>query len=133
MNMPWEIVIASSDLEGRRALSNILEKQGLEPVATGSVRECKNILATKKVGLVFCDRMLADGDCNDLLRASRAAKLGARIVVTSRVDDWDEYLQAMKLGAFDVISAPCCPTDVEWMVIQALRAERSRPAENMAA
>jgi DNA-binding NtrC family response regulator len=40
--------------------------------------------------------------------------------------DWDEYLEAMRLGAFDVISAPCRPTDVEWVILQALRNEHAR-------
>lgn len=131
MNVPWDIVIASADVEGRRSLSNILEKQGIDPLATSSVRGCNDILATKNVGLIFCDRMLADGDCNDLLKVSRAKRLRTRIVVTSRTNDWDEYLRAMKLGAFDVIAAPCCPTDVAWMVIQAVRCERPQPTDTM--
>ena len=47
-------------------------------------------------------------------------------MVTSRESDWDEYLEAIRLGAFDVIASPCRPTDVEWMVIQARRDERVR-------
>jgi DNA-binding NtrC family response regulator len=46
--------------------------------------------------------------------------------VTSRGADWEEFKEAMRWGAFDVISAPCRPTDVEWMVIQARRDERHR-------
>jgi two-component system response regulator PilR (NtrC family) len=128
MNVPWQIVIASSDLESRRALSNILEKQGLDPLAASTVRECKEYLAKKDVRLLFCDRTLADGDYHDLLNASRAEKLQTRIVVTSNHADWDEYLEAMRLGAFDVIASPCRPTDVEWVILQALRFERTQPA-----
>jgi FixJ family two-component response regulator len=46
-------------------------------------------------------------------------------VVTSSTADWDEFLEAMRLGAPDVIARPCRATDVEWMVIQALRYERT--------
>jgi hypothetical protein len=41
-------------------------------------------------------------------------------------------LGAMREGAFDVIAAPCRPTDVEWMVIQAKRDARSRVVEQVA-
>ena len=125
MNLPWDVLIASSDLEGRRALSNILAKLGVDPLTTSSIRDCKEIMATDRVGLIFCDRLLADGNCYDLLNASRGGKIKARIVVTSSTADWDEFLEAMRLGAFDVIASPCRSTDVEWMIIQALRYERT--------
>ncbi len=125
MNIPWEILVASSDLEGRRALSNILVKLGVDPLTTSTVRECKEIMATERVGLIFCDRLLADGNCYDLLNASRGGRTKARIVVTSSTAEWDEFLEAMRLGAFDVIASPCRATDVEWMIIQALRYERT--------
>jgi two-component system response regulator PilR (NtrC family) len=125
MNLPWDVLVASSDLEGRRALSNILAKLGVDPLTTSSIRECTEIMATERVGLIFCDRLLADGNCYDLLNASRGGQVNARIVVTSSTADWDEFLEAMRLGAFDVIANPCRSTDVEWVIIQALRYERT--------
>jgi len=121
MYVPWQIVIASSDVEDRRAMCNILVKQGLEPIAASSVRECEEIVAQENVGLIFCARSLSDGDYRDLLAAARRGKWKNRIVIATRATNWDDYLEAMRLGAFDVISAACRPTDVEWMIIQALR------------
>jgi DNA-binding NtrC family response regulator len=126
MNVPWQIVIASADLEARRAMVNILAKQGLDPIVAASVAECQRSVAQENVGLTFCVRSLADGDYRDLLLAARAGKRRTRIVLTARITDWDEYLDAMRLGAFDVISAPCRPTDMEWMLLQALRDEHAR-------
>ncbi len=125
MNIPWDILVASSDLEGRRALSNILAKLGVDPLTSSTVRECKELIASERVGLIFCDRLLADGNCCDLLSASRSGRTKARVVVMSSTADWDEFLEAMRLGAFDVIASPCRATDVEWMTIQALRYERT--------
>jgi two-component system, NtrC family, response regulator PilR len=125
MNIPWDILVASSDLEGRRALSNILGNLGVDPLTSSTVRECKELMASERVGLIFCDRLLADGNCYDLLNASRIGRTKARVVVMSSTADWDEFLEAMRLGAFDVIASPCRATDVEWMIIQALRYERT--------
>jgi len=72
MNLPWDILIVSADLEGRRALSNILAKLGVDPLTTSTIRECKEIVATERVGLIFCDRLLADGNCYDLLNALKS-------------------------------------------------------------
>jgi DNA-binding NtrC family response regulator len=129
MNIPWQIVVASSDLEGRRSLTSILTRQGLDPISISSFAECRRVMEKESVGLVFCDRHLADGDYRDVLNASRSMTGKVRVVVTSKHADWDEYLEAMRLGAFDVIASPCRPTDVEWMVIQAKRDERNRSRE----
>lgn len=126
MNVPWQIVIASADLEERRAMCDILAKLGLEPIVAASVRECEEIMAQENVGLIFCARSLADGDYRGLLLAPRHEGRKTRFVIVNRVTDWDEYLEAMRLGAFDVISAPCRPTDVEWMIIQALREDHAQ-------
>ena len=126
MNVPWQIVIASSDVQDRRPMVNILMTQGLDPIVATSVAECRDSMAQENVGLIFCARSLADGDYRDLLLAARAGKRRTRIVLTARITDWGEYLEAMRLGAFDVISAPCRPTDMEWMILQALRDEHAR-------
>jgi DNA-binding NtrC family response regulator len=126
MNAPWQIVTASADVEDRRTMVNILAKQELDAIVASSVSECRQSMAHENVGLIFCARSLADGDYRDLLLAARASKRRTRIVLTARITDWNEYLEAMRLGAFDVISAPCRPTDVEWMILQALRDEHAR-------
>ena len=56
-----------------------------------------------------------------------------RVVLTSRLADWDEYLDAMRLGAFDVIPTPCRSADVESVLTQStrdLRGSVAIPATN---
>jgi len=125
MNIPWQILVASSDLESRRSLMQTLSRQGLDPIGVANLSECDDVFGKEKVGLIFCDRHLADGTYRDLLERIRARAERVRVVVTSRHPDWDEYLEAMRCGAFDVIASPCRPTDVEWMVIQAKRDDRN--------
>lgn len=122
----FEVVVVSSDVESRRHLSDILVGQGMDPICMSTLRECHESLAEKHVGLVFCDPHVADGSYQELLAAYRLTDRKPRVVVTSRGADWEEFKEAMRWGAFDVISAPCRPTDVEWMVIQARRDERHR-------
>lgn len=133
MNIPWQILVASSDLESRRSLMQTLTRQGLDPIGVANLAECGDMLGKEKVGLVFCDRHLADGTYRDLLERVRAGADKVRVVVTSQHPDWDEYLEAMRYGAFDVIASPCRPTDVEWMVIQAKRDDRNHTKELLTA
>lgn len=126
MTVPFDVVVVSSDIEDRRHLSDILVGQDIDPICISTLRECHEALAKNGVGLVFCDPHVADGTYLDLLAAYRLTDHKPRVVVTSRCADWEDFKEAMRWGAFDVISSPCRPTDVEWMVIQARRDERHR-------
>ena len=129
MDMQWQILVASSDLENRRALMQVLTRLGLDPISASNTAQARDTLQQGKVGLVFCDPHLADGNYRDILNIARTSQQKIRVVLTSKHADWDDYLEAMRLGAFDVIASPCRPTDVEWMVIQARRDDRTRAKE----
>jgi DNA-binding NtrC family response regulator len=126
MTAPWKIVIASSDSNQLSTLAEILKRQELESICTPTVSQCRDVLSKEHVGVVFCDRNLSDGDHKDVIKAARSIGSIARIVVTSRQADWDEFLEAMRVGAFDVIASPCRPKDVEWMIVQAKRDDQRR-------
>src|ERR1700732_2819088 len=106
-----QILVVSSELENRRALNNILRNEGYDTICASRVSECKEALQTQNVSLVFCDRRFSDGNYRD--------------VVTSRLADWDEYLDALHHGAFDLIASPCQPTDVLWAIVQARREDHN--------
>jgi DNA-binding NtrC family response regulator len=120
----FDTIVVSSDIERRRQLADILIRQGADPICVSSVRECQEALAQRQARLVFCDEHVADGSYKDLLAAYRLSDRKPRLVVTSQLADWELFKEAMRSGAFDVIAAPCRPTDVEWMLIQAQREER---------
>ena len=42
--------------------------------------------------------------------------------------EWEEYLEALKLGAADVIRSPLQAPDIELVLIQAMREERKNQA-----
>ena len=124
MESPSQILIVSSELENRRSLNDLLVKEGYETLCASRVSDCQPALESQKISLVFCDRRLSDGTYREVISATRAAKLKARVVVTSRLADWDEYLDALRHGAFDLIASPCQPTDVLWAIIQARREDQ---------
>jgi DNA-binding NtrC family response regulator len=121
-----QILIVSSELENRRALIAILHKEGYETICASRVSECREALQTQNVSLIFCDRRLSDGNYRDVVAAMRESRYHARVIVTSRLADWDEYLDALHHGAFDLIASPCQPTDVLWAIVQARREDQER-------
>jgi DNA-binding NtrC family response regulator len=126
MSSPFEILVVSTDMENRADLARILAAQGFEPICVSTLRECHVVFTEKRVGLVFCDPYVTDGDYEELLSAYRLKDPKPRVVVTSTYGNWEDFKKAMRLGAFDVISVPCRSTDVEWVIIQAKRDERNR-------
>ena len=128
-----KILILSSNQNRSANLSDILKKQEVDPIFAITVKQYRDILSKQALDLVFCDPQLPDGDYKDVINAARLAGSLARIVVTSRFASWPEFLEAMRSGAFDVISAPCRYKDVEWVMIQAARDDRKRAKQLMTA
>lgn len=126
MSSAWEILVLSSDLEARDVLIRILNQEGCDPICAHDVAEALPLLRQVATGLIFCDCQLQDGTYRDLLHALRSQKTKLPVVVTSRLADWDGYLEAMRLGAFDMIAIPYRPADVEWVLMQARREDRDR-------
>ena len=126
MDNPVQILVASSDIESRRALTTILKDEGYETLSASRLGDVKEALDSQNVGIVFCDRRLSDGNYRDVLGITRAQQRPVKVVVTSRLADWDEYLEALHHGAFDLIASPCRPTDVLWSLIQARREDHER-------
>ena len=125
MSIPWQVVVASSDLENRRSLAAVLLRLGIDPFCVSAVSHCREILEKEIVGLIFSDPTLSDGDYRDILETSHSIYGRPYLVLTCR-HTHTEYRQAVGIGVFDVISVPCRPTDVEWMVIQARRDDLKR-------
>lgn len=120
------ILVASADIESRRALSAILNKEGWETVCASRVSECSDVIAMRNITLVLCDRRLADGSYRDLLAALGSLNGQVRVIVMSRLADWAEYLEVLQHGGFELIPSPCRPTDVLWAITQVRREENER-------
>lgn len=128
MKSPSPILVASSEIESRRALKEILDREGYDTICVSRISECVDVLASHEVQLIFSEKNLTDGDYRELLHRAKSKKPGVGVVVTSHHADWDEYKQALQAGVFDLIASPCQPTDVLWMIIQAKRDEYQRAA-----
>ena len=124
MDIPLEVVVVSSNLEIRQDVAEMVFRLGIDPICVSSVSQCREIPRREDIGLVFCDRKMKDGNYRDVLWAFASTVLdrSPKVVMISDLDSPGEYEQARRDGLFDVISSPSKPTDIEWMVILAKRA-----------
>jgi DNA-binding NtrC family response regulator len=124
MDKPIPILVVSSEFKNRYALKEILSREGWKTISASTVGECEEVLANQKTDLVFCDRGLTDGSYRDILAIARSLGRNARLVVTSRLADWGEYLEALQDGAFDLIASPSQKADVVRVINQAQREDQ---------
>ena len=127
MNKPWETVVAVADIENRRALAAILASFGLDAMCVSTAGQCRELIDKGEVKLVFSGQFFPDGDYHTILRACQACHEQPSVVLaaprTSAIAD-----QAIALGAFDVVSIPYRPTDVEWTFLKLRRSRQAAAA-----
>jgi DNA-binding NtrC family response regulator len=132
MDKPIPILIVSSEFKNRHALREILNREGWKTICASTVGECEEVFANHNIDLVFCDRGLTDGTYRDIVALSRSRSRGVRLVVTSRLADWDEYLEALHEGVFDLIASPSQTAEIVRVINQAQR-EDQMPGTTVAA
>ena len=119
MHEAIQILVVSSELQDRRALVDILNREDWDTICASTVKECQEALANRNVTLVFCDRRLPDGTYCDVLKIISSLNKSVPIVVTSRLADWDEYFEVLHHGAFDLIASPPRHNDAIWVTLRA--------------
>jgi DNA-binding NtrC family response regulator len=89
--------------------------------------EARAVLSESSVDVVFCDESLQDGSYRALLEAlAEPEQRSIRFVVTLVTGEWLEYLEAMRLGATDVLRCPLQSIEVELVLIRAVRERDQR-------
>ena len=124
----WNILVACSDLELRRSISTILGSLGFDPICASRVSQCRELIHSKSIGLIFCDQYFDDGDYRDIAKACRSAQgFCCLVAIVPAHGTGDE--QAMRQEVFGIVRVPLRPTGIEWMVMRAKRSQLQRERE----
>jgi DNA-binding NtrC family response regulator len=111
------VVLVTDVTEVQQAFASALSPCGLAPILASSVQEALAILSSHPVSLFFCSDELPDNGLDDLIRQT---SLGPRkrvpVVVVSRLDDWERYLDFLHYGAFDYVLYPLIWGEIERVV-----------------
>jgi DNA-binding NtrC family response regulator len=113
-------LIASSDEEVRRSLTDILVQCELAPLFSSTVAESRRVLSRRKVFIVLCHNFLIDGEYGDIVKMVRQSDTSVPVIVVSRTGDWPEYLTAIRAGVFDYLAYPPIPGDLQRIIRNAL-------------
>jgi DNA-binding NtrC family response regulator len=127
------ILIVSCRLENRKLLTRIFDGLPLDIYMVSSIRQAKETLSARVFSAVFCEERLPDGSYAELLKEIQLTPGHARFVVMLCTGEWDEYLEALRLGAEEVLRCPLQPTDVDLALIHAMRADGKQATRAMGA
>jgi DNA-binding NtrC family response regulator len=120
-----DLLIVSSRLENKRTILRFLEGLPLNIYAVGNVEEAEETLEEHEIDVVVCDERLSDGAYHDVLALTIDRKPKVQFIVLLCTGGQEEYCEAIRLGATDVVRLPLHPTDIELALIHALRQKQA--------
>ena len=115
------MLIVSCRPENRKTLVRMFDELSINSYVAPTTRDARELLGSRSLSMVFCEERLSDGSYCDLLRDVRATWPETGFVVLLCTGEREEYLQAMRLGAQEVLRSPLRPTDVDLVLIQAMK------------
>lgn len=131
--LPLDVLIVSERPDHLRPLIRVLDASSARISACFTIRQARAIFSRQPVDLVFSDEYLSDGSYRELLLASRLGQKPASFVLLLRTGEWEEYLDAMRLGALDVLRCPLEAAEVEATALRAIAQKEKRSATRIAA
>jgi DNA-binding NtrC family response regulator len=117
-------LIASCRLENRKTLVRMFDELSINSnvsYVAPTIRDARELLGSRSLSTVFCEERLSDGSYCDLLRDVRATWPETAFVVLLCTGEREEYLQATRFGAQEVLRCPLRPKDVDLVLIQAMK------------
>ena len=115
------ILIVSCRPENRRLLMRVFDGLPIDAYSAPSLQQAKEALQLRSFSVIFCEERLSDGSYLDLLRDVLAVPEDIRFVVMLCTGEWEEYLEALRHGASEVLRCPLQPTDIDLALIHVMR------------
>ena len=93
----------------------------MNPFVVTTNQQALEMLSSLSFDVVFCEENTTDGSYQELLEFA-LAKNTPRFVVILAEEVGKDYLDAIRLGATDVLACPLQLSDIDALVLGALRA-----------
>ena len=122
---PYVLVVFPSD-EHRILLLQAIVQAGMVPLLCESPDEAREAINGENIQVVVCEDLLPESALDAILKQTHSRMRPIPVIVTSRTGEWEEFLTALRLGAFDYLVLPPRQDEVRRVLRLAL-AEGSRP------
>jgi DNA-binding NtrC family response regulator len=121
MDNALPILIVSCRPENGKMLMRVFDGLPIDSYSAPTIRQARETLQSRAFSVVFCEERLSDGTYAELLSDLQSGPHGTRFVVMLCTGEWEEYLEALRLGAEEVLRCPLQPTDIDLALIHAMR------------
>jgi len=120
------ILLVDDDPGIRFSFAKYLAKEGYETVAAASLAEAREAVAAQRVDAVLLDLLLPDGNGIDLIADLRADRPDMAIIVISAAADVPIAVEAMRLGADNLLTKPVKMAELSIHLQKSLELEKLR-------
>jgi len=116
------ILLVDDDAEVLKALTKVLEKEGYEVGAYTDARAAISFIneTKKRFDLVVTDVSMPGMNGTAFLTAVKAAFPQTPVIIITAFGDWGEYMEALRVGAFEYLSKPLEKAELLAVVRRAL-------------
>lgn len=128
--IPSVLVVFPSD-EHRILLLQAIVQAGMIPLLCESSEEAREAIKDENIQVVVCEDRLPERALGAILKQTRGRLRPIPVIVASRTGEWEEFLRALRLGAFDYLVLPPRQDEVRRVLKLAL-AEGTRPTTEWA-
>ncbi|RLV59875.1 DNA-binding response regulator [Parashewanella curva] len=119
--MYMRILLVEDDINLADVNRRLLVREGYVVDVAPSVAIAKAAVVDIKYDIILLDRMLPDGDGLELIKFSEKKNIPNRFLVLSALNDVDERIQGLDIGADDYIPKPFEPEELLARIRAALR------------
>jgi len=123
MHHELNLLVVATHSENKKSLLGLLHGLPINVYSAGKIEDAQKVLSGQNIAVIFCEGHLSDGPYRDLLSVVCSGHPATQFVVVLTGEEWSEQHEALRLGASDVLQCPLQATDVELVLIRAVRGE----------
>jgi len=113
-------LILTADEAAAAILPGIIQQSGLLPISIATLAYLRSYHWNSTISLLLCEEQLPDGTFRDALNFLGGTARHIPVIVFSRVAEWENYLEAVRCGAYDCLRYPFRPGELERLICQIL-------------
>lgn len=114
------VLIISPSAVDATSLTQMLGSIAIPCDHVETLKRARQKLEAEAFGVVLTEARLPDGTWADVVRLVEQAKRPSAVVVTANLGDARLWLDALELGAYDVLAKPFCCGEVQRILANAL-------------
>src|ERR1700761_7661120 len=115
-----KILLIEDDLTFSHMLKGFLQKNGNDILSAENIKRSRQLIEQNDTDLLLLDYRLPDGTALDLLDWLNASGHTFPVIIMTSFNDVRTAVKAIRLGAFDYITKPVNPDELQMLINTAL-------------